>query len=273
VTDKTMGRFLQLPHQSGYWWINALSEDVDLSWISALTRNYALARRRIAQACARAGRDPSSVILVAVTKLASVDQMVEIARLGVLDLGENRVQTLETHRKEFTERSAAAGVDPGTVRWHMIGHLQRNKVKQVLPLVETIQSVDSLRLAQEISTTAGGLGRTVPILMEVNAGQEPQKYGFALEEAVVAAAQIAQLPAIQVCGLMSMAPLTDDTDRIRQAFVRTRELFGQIRSAGAVGESFVHLSMGMTSDFEIAIEEGATIVRIGSLLFTEGASA
>ena len=204
-----------------------------------------------------------------------MDQLVEIARLGVVDLGENRVQTLEAHRREFAERAAAAGVDPGTVRWHMIGHLQRNKVKQVLPMVETIQSVDSLRLAQEISTTAGALGRTVPILMEINAGQEAQKYGFALEEAVAAAGEIGRLPAIRLCGLMSMAPLTEDTGRIRQAFGRTRELFGQIRAraGGAVGESFVHLSMGMTSDFEIAIEEGATIVRIGSLLFAEGAAA
>jgi pyridoxal phosphate enzyme (YggS family) len=139
-------------------------------------------------------------------------------------------------------------------------------------MVETIQSVDSLRLAQEISTTAGALGRTMPILMEINAGQEPQKYGFALEEAAAAAGQIAQLPAIQLCGLMTMAPLTGDTGRIRQTFARTRELFGQIRTAGVAGESFVHLSMGMTSDFEIAIEEGATIVRIGSLLFAEGAA-
>lgn len=241
-----------------------------MSWINALATRYDLARGRIAQACARAGREPSSITLVAVTKFASVQQMVEIARMGVIHLGENRVQTLEAHRRDFATQAAAAGIDPSIIRWNMIGHLQRNKVQQVLPMVGMIQSVDSLRLAREISETAGCLGRTMPILMEINAAQEPQKYGFALEEALAAAAQIAQLPAIQLCGLMTMAPLTDDTGRIRQAFGRTRELFGQIRGAGAVGDCFVHLSMGMTSDFEIAIEEGATIVRIGSLLFAEG---
>lgn len=243
-----------------------------MSWISALSTQYDMTRRRIAQACARAGRDPASVTLVAVTKFASVPQMVEIARLGVVHLGENRVQTLEAHRREFAAQASTAGVDPSVVRWNMIGHLQRNKVKQVLPVVEMIQSVDSLRLAQEISTTAAGLGRTMAVLMEINAGQEPQKYGFTLEEAAAAAEQIAGLPAIELCGLMTMAPLTEDTARIRQAFSRTRELFEQIRAAGAAGDTFEHMSMGMTSDFEIAIEEGATIVRIGSLLFAEGAA-
>lgn len=244
-----------------------------MSWHSALAAQYDVAKGRIAQACARAGRDPAAITLVAVTKFASVHQMVEIARLGVVQLGENRVQTLEAHRREFAVEAAATGVDPSVVRWHMIGHLQRNKVKQVLPIVRMVQSVDSLRLAQEISTAAMGLRQTMPILMEINAGQEPQKYGFTLEEAAAAAAQIAQLPSIALCGLMTMAPLTDDTARIRQAFGRTRELFGQIRAAGGVDDGFVHLSMGMTSDFEIAIEEGATIVRIGSLLFAEGAAA
>ncbi len=244
-----------------------------MSWKPALAAQYSLTTARIAQACARAGRDPAAITLVAVTKLASVHQMVEIARLGVVQLGENRVQTLETHRREFAVQATAAGVEASAVRWHMIGHLQRNKVKQVLPMVQMVQSVDSLRLAQEISTTAMSLGRTMPILMEINAGQEPQKYGFTLEEAAAAAEQIARLPAIELCGLMTMAPLTDDIGRIRQAFGRTRELFGQIRAAGGVGDGFVHMSMGMTSDFEIAIEEGATIVRIGSLLFAEGAAA
>lgn len=241
--------------------------------VTNLGRQYELVQQRIAQACARAGRDPSSVTLIVVTKFASIHQMVEIARLGVLRLGENRVQTLEAHRQEFAQQAALAGVDPSTVHWHMIGHLQRNKVKQVLPMVEMIQSVDSLRLAQEISSTAQRLGRTMPILLEVNAGEEPQKHGFGLDETVVAAGQIGQLPAIRLCGLMSMAPLTEDSVRIRQTFARTRTLFEQIRTGGQVGPGFAHLSMGMTGDFEIAIEEGATIVRIGSLLFAEGASA
>lgn len=240
---------------------------------SVLGRQYELVKQRIAQACGRVGRDPASVTLVAVTKFAGVSQMVGIARLGVVCLGENRVQTLEAHRQEFAQQAASAGVDPAIVQWHMVGHLQRNKVKQVLPMVEMIQSVDSLRLAQEVSTTAVKLGRTMPILLEVNAGQEPQKHGFAVEETVAAAGQIAQLPGLQVCGLMSMAPLTEDMVRVREAFARTRMLFEQIRSGGMVGESFAQLSMGMTGDFEIAIEEGATIVRIGSLLFAEGASA
>ena len=240
-----------------------------MSWTSAIGRQYDLVRQRIAQACARAGRDPSSITLLAITKFASVPQMIEIVRLGLFHFGENRVQFLEAHRHEFSTQAAAAGLDPSMVHWHMVGHLQRNKVKQVLPMVEMIQSVDSLRLAQEISATAHRLGRTMPMLMEINAGQEPQKHGFTLEEAAPAARQIAQLPGIQLCGLMSMAPLTDDVSRIRHAFSRTRDLFTQIHASGEVGDGFIYLSMGMSSDFEIAIEEGATIVRIGSLLFAE----
>lgn len=197
--------------------------------------------------------------------------MVEIVRLGVRNLGENRVQVLESHRQEFAEQAASLGVDPDAVQWHMIGHLQRNKVKQVLPQVVMVQSVDSLRLAREISNTAVAVGRTMPILLEVNAGQEPQKHGFPMVETPMAATLIAQMPGLEVRGLMAMAPLTEDTGRIRQTFADTRSLFERIRYEGNAGDRFTELSMGMTGDFEIAIEEGATIIRIGSLLFGEGA--
>jgi pyridoxal phosphate enzyme (YggS family) len=148
----------------------------------------------------------------------------------------------------------------------MIGHLQRNKVRDVLPIVHSIQSVDSLRLAQEIEKEAAKAQRSMPVLLEINSGEE-QKFGAPLETAIELAAQIAQMPHVQLQGLMSMAPLTEDDGVVRATFARTRELFEQIRSRGFAGEGFKELSMGMSGDFEIAVEQGATMVRLGSVLF------
>jgi pyridoxal phosphate enzyme (YggS family) len=229
-------------------------------------------RDRIASACAKARREPSEVTLIAVTKTAAPEQIREILTLGVGDLGESRVQVLTQRASqvnEFHQRQLKSGEGevPAKLRWHMIGHLQRNKIKQVLPLVSAIHSVDSLRLAEELETHAEKIDRKVPVLMQVNASEEAQKHGVAVGASVHLAEQIDSMPHLQLIGLMSMAPLTEDEGVVRHCFTRTREIFEEMKWHKIGGTSFKHLSMGMSHDFELAIAEGATMVRIGSALF------
>ena len=229
-------------------------------------------RDRIAAAAARAKREPGEVTLIAVTKSAAPEQIREILTLGVADLGESRVQVLTQRAaqvNEFLQRRAAQGdaVAPEKLRWHMIGHLQRNKVKPVLPFVGAIHSIDSLRLAEEIDVQAAKINRRIPVLMQVNASEEAQKFGVAVGAAVHLAEQIDSMPNLQLVGLMTMAPLEGGEPKARAAFARTREIFEEMRWHKIGGAALRHLSMGMSNDFEIAIEEGATLVRVGSLLF------
>lgn len=227
---------------------------------------------RIANACIKVKRDPAEVTLIAVTKTAAPEQIREILQLGVSDLGESRVQVLAQRVgqvNEFHQRLLAHGDSdvPAKLRWHMIGHLQRNKVKQVLPLVSLIHSVDSLRLAEELESQAARMQKRIPVLMQINASDEPQKHGVAVGAAVHLAEQIDSMPHLHLLGLMSMAPLTDDQARIRHCFARTREIFEELRWHKIGGNGLRHLSMGMSNDFELAIAEGATMVRIGTALF------
>jgi pyridoxal phosphate enzyme (YggS family) len=150
----------------------------------------------------------------------------------------------------------------------MIGHLQRNKVRQVLPLVSMIHSIDTLRLAEEINAFAAKLGLCPPVLLQVNTSQEPQKFGVPVGAAPHLAEQIESLPNLKLVGLMTMAPLTHNKDVIRECFIRARELFVEIRGEKIAGGHFTELSMGMSADFQIAVEEGATILRIGSAIFS-----
>ena len=239
---------------------------------SALSDNLEMVRERIAGACAKASRDPAEVTLIAVTKTAAPEQMREILQLGVGDLGESRVQVLTQRAaqiNEFYQRQQQRG--DGTIaprlRWHMIGHLQRNKVKPVLSVVDLIHSIDSLRLAEELDVQAAKMGRRIPVLLQVNASEEPQKYGVAVGASVHLAEQIDTMKNLQLIGLMSMAPLTEKTDEARKVFARTREIFEEMRWHKIGGNFLRHLSMGMSNDFEDAILEGATMLRIGSLLF------
>jgi pyridoxal phosphate enzyme (YggS family) len=172
---------------------------------------------------------------------------------------------------EFHQRQLARGSEenpvPAKLRWHMIGHLQRNKVKSVLPLISLIHSVDSLRLAEELETQGIKAERRIPVLMQVNASEEAQKHGVAVGASVHLAEQIDSMPHLQLMGLMSMAPLTEDESVIRHCFARTREIFDEMKWHKIGGTSMKHLSMGMSHDFELAIAEGATMLRIGSALF------
>lgn len=230
-------------------------------------------RDRVAAACGKAKRDPAEVTLIAVTKSAGPEQIRELLGLGVADLGENRVQQLQQRAAQLNEylarrqKGGEADGMPARIRWHMIGHLQRNKVKALLPVVNVIHSVDSLRLAEELDAAAAKLGRRQPVLMQVNASEESQKSGVAVGAAVHLAEQVDSMPNLQIVGLMTMAEHTDEPAVIQRAFARTRELFEEMKWHKIGGASMRHLSMGMSHDYELAIAEGATMIRVGSALF------
>jgi hypothetical protein len=219
----------------------------------------------IAAACDRVGRDVSDVKLVIVTKSATPEQIKEVIDLGYLDLGENRVQQLKKIAEDLA--SPAAKTSP-KINWHMIGHLQRNKVRTVLPIITMIHSIDTLRLAEEVNIAAAKLQTRANILLQVNAGEEPQKYGVPVGAAIHLAEQFETMPNVRLCGLMTLGPLTNDADSIRACFARMKELFIEIRKSRLVGPHFDQLSMGMSHDYQIAVEEGTTMLRIGSAIFT-----
>jgi pyridoxal phosphate enzyme (YggS family) len=224
----------------------------------------------INSACDRVGRNPGEVRLVVVTKSVTIDAVKEVINLGLTDLGENRVQQLKKISSEVEDFLQASDGGPATqkvINWHMIGHLQRNKVRQVLPIAVLIHSVDTLRLAEEINAAAAKLKSRPKVLLQVNCSNEPQKYGVPVGAATHLAEQIETLPHLQLVGLMTMAPLTHKKDIVRACFVRARELFVEMRGEKIVGPHFTELSMGMSSDYELAVEEGATILRIGSAIF------
>jgi pyridoxal phosphate enzyme (YggS family) len=224
----------------------------------------------INSACARAGRDPERIKLVIVTKSAPFEAVKEVIKLGFTELGENRVQQLKkisTQVDEFLSSQSEGSTLPKKVNWHLIGHLQRNKVRHVLPVTSLVHSVDTLRLAEEIDTSAAKLNLKPKVLLQANTSNEPQKYGVPVGAAIHLAEQIVTLPNLELVGLMTMAPLTRNRDVVKACFVRARELFLEMHGEKVTGPNFKELSMGMSSDYEIAIEEGATILRIGSAIF------
>ncbi len=211
----------------------------------------AAVRSRIESACARAGRDPAGVTIVAVSKSFGADAVLALYQAGQRHFGENRVQEAAAKIPEVA-RSGATPV------WHLVGHLQTNKVTAALGLFAILHSVDSLRLAEAIARRAT---RPVDILLEVNVAREPAKYGFDPDEVGDAVRAVSRLPNVNLRGLMTVAPLVDNPEDVRPVFRTLREL----RDA----HGLVELSMGMTNDFEVAVEEGATLVRIGRALFGE----
>ena len=225
----------------------------------------------IASACARVHRDPQDIRLIVVTKTEPLESIKEIVKLGYTELGENRVvqlkQTDEDIMTFLAEHKDNPSI-PDKINWHMIGHLQRNKVKKVLKLLKLIHSVDTLRLAEEINSASKKFNIKAEILMQVNCSGEPQKYGAPVGAATHLAEQITTMPNVRLKGLMTMAPLTKNKDVVRSCFIRAREIFEEIKGEGLVGRDFAQLSMGMSQDYEIAVEEGATLLRIGSAIFT-----
>ncbi len=215
----------------------------------------------IATACARSGRLSADVTLVAVTKYAELPWIQRLVELGVINLAENRPQQL-------IERFQALR---GDIRWHLIGHLQRNKVRPALPLAVLIHSVDSLRLLERISTVAAELSLTPRVLLEVNVSGEGSKDGFPIAELTTQWDALQSVPLVQIAGLMTMAPLADDPEAARPVFRKLRLLRDELAQRATQSTKLTELSMGMSSDFQVAIEEGATLVRVGSRLF-EGMS-
>ncbi len=211
-------------------------------------------RERMREACIAAGRDPAEVTLVAVSKMHPPAAVDEALRAGQLDFGENYVQ-------EVREK---VPVLPAAIRWHYIGSLQRNKVKYLAPWVHMIHTVDSLRLAQEIDHRAAEHGRTIPVLLQVNVAREDVKSGCSVEEAPALAEQIARLGHLELRGLMTMPPFWQ-AEQVRPFFAGLRELRERLRAD--LGLDLPELSMGMTADFEVAIAEGATLVRVGTAIF------
>ncbi len=239
--------------------------------MSTIAERIQTIQANIAAACRRAGREADQVQIVVVTKNALLTAIQEVIRLGFADLGENRVQHLKPIADEIDaflkEQAGSPAFLIKKVRWHMIGHLQRNKVKQTLQICDYIHSVDTLRLAEEINTVAAKLDHHPNVLLQINCSKEPQKYGAPVGAAIHLAEQIASMPNLRLIGLMTMAPLTMNKEVVRTCFVRCREIFEEIRAENIGGAKFKHLSMGMSQDYEIAVEEGATILRIGSAIF------
>jgi len=222
----------------------------------------AAARDAISAACERAGREPAGIRIVAVTKGHSAGIVRAAIGAGLTDIGENRVH--EALEKLAPGLRAEAGP---RVRWHMVGHLQRNKVRDALVLFEWLQSLDSRRLAHTISERAMKGSPAIQALIQVNVGGEDRKHGFEPGEAVEAALEIDELSGLQVRGVMAMAPWTEDEGVVRGAFAVARRVFEEL--ARRMDGRFDTLSMGMSGDFEWAVEEGATMVRLGTALFGE----
>ena len=225
----------------------------------SVCENYRAVEEKVRNACKKAGRSREEVTLIAVSKTKPVSMIEELLPLGVRDFGENKVQEL----------TAKEEVLPKDIRWHMIGHLQRNKVKYVIDKACMIHSVDSLRLAQEISKEAVKHDLVMPVLIEVNVAGEESKFGVSAEEAPSLVEEAAKLPGIQVKGLMTIAPNVDDPEENRNVFRNLRKLSVDIREKNFDNVTMNVLSMGMTGDYEVAIEEGATHVRVGTGIFGE----
>ena len=225
-----------------------------------LTERMRAVEERIHAACRRAGRSRAEVTMVAVTKTISAEIAALLPSLGVLDLGESRPQ-------ELWRKAAQLSKVAPRVRWHQVGHLQRNKIEATLPLVHLIHSVDSIRLLNGLDQEAGRQQRTAVVLLEVNVSREANKHGFSPAEIPGLVKPIAGLKHVQVAGLMTMAALESDTQRSRRTFAELRQLRDSCRPNFPPPHDLCQLSMGMTNDFEVAIEEGATLIRLGTVLF------
>lgn len=230
--------------------------------VARIAENLRRVRERIAEAAARGGRSEQDILLVAVTKYAGELAARAAVDAGCRHLGESRPQ-------ELWQKAGQLGIDD--VHWHLVGHLQRNKVARTLPLVRLIHSVDSLRLVHSIESEAKRADLHVPVLLEVNVSRDEAKHGFAPDELAGLAEPLSQCTHLEVRGLMAMAGRLGGLDQARRDFAALRGLRDELQSAWPESLSLAELSMGMSNDFEAAIEEGATIIRLGSVLF-EGVS-
>ena len=219
--------------------------------------NIRIIREKIERASIRSGRSADDVTLVAVTKNQPVEAIMQLLETGVIDLGENRSQELISKKEALEAR----------INWHFIGHLQRNKVRYIIPFIYLIQSVDSMALAREISAGAKRINKVQDVLLEVNVSGEATKQGFAPDEVAQALNELVLLGNVRVKGLMTMAPLENDAELTRPHFAKLKKLYDSISSRQERNIEMQYLSMGMSNDFEVAIEEGSNMVRIGTAIF------
>ena len=224
-----------------------------------LSENLRDVEKRIEEACKRSNRDPKEVTLIAVSKTKPVEMLQEVYDAGARNFGENKVQEIMDKYDHL----------PQDIHWHMIGHLQRNKVKYIVDKVQMIHSVDSLRLAETIDKEAKKKNVTVPILIEVNVAEEDSKFGLSLEEVTALAEEISKLSNVRVCGLMTVAPFVEDPEENREVFRSLKKLSVDIAAKNINNVTMSVLSMGMTGDYEVAVQEGATMVRVGTGIFGE----
>ena len=224
-----------------------------------LADNYRQVLNNIQDACQAVGRDPKEVTLVAVSKTKPVEMLQQVYDAGARVFGENKVQ-------EIMDKSDYV---PGDIRWQMIGHLQRNKVKYIVDKVDMIHSVDSYRLAQTIETEAAKKNVTVSVLLEVNVAEEESKFGLKMDEVLPLVQQISELPHVQVKGLMTIAPFVSNPEDNREIFRKLKKLSVDIEAKNINNTTMSVLSMGMTGDYMVAVQEGATMVRVGTGIFGE----
>jgi PLP dependent protein len=224
-----------------------------------LSENIEKLLKNIEETCYECDRKPNSVMLVAVTKTVDPDRISEAVSYGLTELGENKVQ-------ELTSKYPLL---PNFIKWHMIGHLQRNKVKYIIDKVKLIQSVDSLKLAEEIDRQSKKKSLKMDILIEVNIGEEESKFGIKPEEALEFALSLQEFQNIRLRGLMTVAPFFEDSERVRPYMRKMRTLFKDLQGMALPQQSIDILSMGMSNDYRIAIEEGSTMIRVGSIIFGE----
>ena len=222
-----------------------------------LKENLKQVEENIQNACKRAGRDRSEITLIAVSKTKPVEMLEEVYAEGIRDFGENKVQELCDKYEKL----------PGDIHWHMIGHLQRNKVKYIVDKAKLIHSVDSYRLAEEINIQAKKKKMVAQILVEVNIADEETKFGISKEDVILLVEEISKLDGIHICGLMTIAPMVTDPEENRQYFRQIKELAVDIEKKSLDNVDMNVLSMGMTGDYMVAIEEGATMVRVGTGIF------
>lgn len=221
--------------------------------------NLEKVKENIAEACRKAGRDPGEVTLIAVSKTKPVELLREAYDAGARCFGENKVQEIMDKYPQL----------PADIQWHMIGHLQRNKVKYIVDKVKMIHSVDSLRLAETIEQEASKRGVQVPVLLEVNVAQEESKFGLKTDEVLPLAEAVSAFPHIKIQGLMTIAPYVDDPEENRGIFRQLKKLSIDIEAKNINNVTMSVLSMGMTGDYQVAVQEGATMVRVGTGIFGE----
>ncbi|MFQ9157088.1 MAG: YggS family pyridoxal phosphate-dependent enzyme [Blautia sp.] len=224
-----------------------------------LADNYRQVLNNIQDACQAVGRDPKEVTLVAVSKTKPVEMLQQVYDAGARVFGENKVQEIMDKYDHL----------PGDIRWQMIGHLQRNKVKYIVDKVDMIHSVDSYRLAQTIETEAAKKNVTVSVLLEVNVAEEESKFGLKMNEVLPLVQQISELPHVQVKGLMTIAPFVSNPEDNREIFRKLKKLSVDIEAKNINNTTMSVLSMGMTGDYMVAVQEGATMVRVGTGIFGE----